>query len=209
MLKFQTPPDKIFMAILTGSMEMMIDQIREILAVHRKKEVGAGPLESVMPNAARVFVPETALKTLKNMLHCHAGPGLYRLNAYQNLLLHDTLGYFCNAHNGRVASARSENEKQRVSRVGAFHIERIGFDDLIDIYFYNTHFFLDEDTVMNLDVEERKELGIHDEVFSLVQGLAPHPEELIFRKETDEHPVLRMESQFWRPLSRKYPDFER
>lgn len=39
MLRFQTPPDKILMVILTENIEMMIDQIRETLSVHRKKEV--------------------------------------------------------------------------------------------------------------------------------------------------------------------------
>jgi hypothetical protein len=208
MLKFQTPPDKIFMAILTGSMEIMIDQIRELQAVHRKKEIGAGALESLMAHATRVFVPETALKTLKNMLHCHAGPGLYRLNDYHYLLLYDTLEYFCDIHNDMVLTAPNAREKKKASRIAGVHIERIDFDDLIDIYFFDTDFLIDEDVVMNLGLERRKGLGIHDETFGISQGLTPHPEELKIREEKDEKPVLNIQTRYWGPFSRVYPDLE-
>jgi hypothetical protein len=208
MLKFHTPPDKIFMAILTESMDLMINQIRELLAVHRKNDAEACDLTSLMPNAGRVFVPETALKTLKKMLHCHAGPGLYQLNDYHYLLLYDTLKDFCDVHNDMVDSASNEHEKQRVSKVGAFHIERLGFDDLIDIYFYNTHFLINEDTMMNLNGDKKQELGMHEETFGISQGMSPHPEELKIRDE-EENPVLRVESRFWRSSSKVYPDFER
>jgi hypothetical protein len=206
MLRFQTTPDKIFMAILTESMEMMIDRIGETLAVHRKEEVGSFVLESLIPNAARVFAAETALKTLKHMLHCHKGPRLYRLNDYHFLLLYDTLEYFCDVHNDRVHSAPNEHDKERTSRVGAFHVEEIRFEGLIDIYFYGTDFLMDEGAAIDLNPEEDHGSGIYDEAFSIAQGLAPHPEELKFREIKEEIPELSITSRFWRHGSRVYPD---
>jgi hypothetical protein len=207
MLRFLAPPDKIFMAVLTESIEMMIDKIGETVAVHRKDELGTFVFESLMPNAARVFVAETGLKTLKHILHCHKGPGLYRLNDYHFLLLYDTLEYFCDAHNSRVASAPNEHDRERASKVGAFHIEEIRFDGLIDIYFYGTDFLMDEGTVTDLPPEEAGS-GIHDEAFSISQGLAPHPEELKIREVQEDTPELRVSSRFWGPGSKVYPDFD-
>jgi hypothetical protein len=207
MLRFQTPPDKIFMAVLSESMEMMINKIGETLAVHRKEAMGTFVLESLMPNASRVFVAETARTALKHMLHCHKGPGLYRLNDYHFLLLYDTLEYFCDFHNQRVDSAPNEHERERASKVGAFHIEEFRFDGLIDIYFYGTAFLTADNVVMNLNPEEN-ESGIHDEAFSISQGLAPHPEELKFREVKEEIPELSITSRFWGPGSKVYPDFE-
>ncbi len=208
MLRFQNCPDNIFMAILTASMEMMIDQIREILAVHRKNEVGAVPLEFLMPDAAGVFMPETAMTTLKKMLQYHTGPGLYYLNDYHYLLLYDTLDYFCTIHNDMVRTAPNEREKKKASRIAGVHIEKINFDDLIDIYYFDIDFLMDKDVVMNLGHDMRKGLGIQDETFAISQELAPHPEELKIRDKEDEPSVLLVQSIFWGPSSRVYPDMD-
>lgn len=208
MLGFQTPPDKIFMAVLSESMEMMINRIGETLAVHRKEAVGSFVFESLMPNASRVFAAETALTSLKHMLHCHKGPGLYRLNDYHFLLLYDTLEYFCDVHNGRVVSAPNEHERERASKVGKYHIEEIRFEGLINIYFYSTDFLTDEGAAMDLNPEEDRGSGIHDESFSIAQGLAPHPEELKINEAKEETPELSITSRFWGPGSRVYPDFD-
>ncbi len=206
MLRFQNHPDNIFMAILTGSMEIMIDQIRESLAVHRKNDAGAAPLEFLMPNAAGVFVPETALTTLKKMLRYHAGPGLYYLNDYHYLLLYDTLDFFCTIHNDMVRIASNVREKNKASRIAGVHVEKINFDNLIAMYFYDTDFLLDANTMINLGLDKRKVLGVHEETFGISQGLAPHPEELRFRLVKEEIPELRVTSQFWGFNSKVYPD---
>ncbi len=206
MLRFQNYPDKIFMAILTESMEMVIDQIRELLAVHRKSEAGSNILEILMPNAAGVFVPESALKTLKRLLHCHKGPGFYYLNDYHYLLLYDTLENFCILHNDMVRNAPNEYEKNKASRIAGVHIEKINFDHLIGMYFHDIDFLFDADTVINLDLDKRKMLGMHEETFGISQGLAPHPEELRIRMMNEEISELRITSQFWGPDSKVYPD---
>ena len=148
MLRFQIPPDKIFMAILEGSITLTIDQIRENKFISQDKEVVNEDFESLLPIAGKVFNYETALKTLKRMLICHKRPGLYSLNDFHYLLLYDALQQFCEIHNDMVIDAYSENEKKRMSKIGAFYIEEIDFDDLIGIYFYDIDFLIDADTIL-------------------------------------------------------------
>ncbi len=205
MLRFETPPDKIFMAIVEASIRLMIDQIKEIKSA---KEDANNELEDLLPSAGKVFDPATALKTLKRILACHKRPGLYHLNDYHYLLLYDTLLYFCEIHNDMVKDTHSKFEKQRTSRVGAFHIERIDFDALIDIYSYDTDFLMDGDTLLGLGLESRKEMGLNEETFGISQGLAPHPDELKIKVQDDEKPVLVIQSGFWGPSSRVYPDLK-
>lgn len=203
MLRFETPPDRIFMAILEESISLMIDLIREIKAV---KDLPGNELEFLLPTAGKVFGPLTAIKTRKRILACNKRPGLYRLNDYHYLLLYDTLQYFCEIHNDMVKEAHSGFEKQRMSKVGAFYIERIDFDALIDIYFYDIDFLMDGDTMIGLGLERRKELGLNDETFGISQGMAPHPDELKIKRQDDEKPVLIIQSRYWGPGSRVYPD---
>lgn len=208
MLRFKMCPDKVFMAIVTESMEMMIDQLRMVLAVHRKQKAGADAVQFLLPHAKRVFAPEIAFKLLRRMLHCHSGPGFYQLNDYHYLLLYDVLGYFCGLHNIRVNSASNERERERLSKVGAFHIQKIIFHDLIDIYFYNTDFLTDEGAAMEPSLDEIKATALHDVTFSISLGLSPHPEELKIRQIKRESPELRVLSRFWRDGSKVYPDLK-
>lgn len=208
MLRFQTPPDKIFMAILEDSIMLMIDQIKAIRLSGEDKDAERCEFESLLPFAGRVFNHETALNILKRMITCHKRPGLYHLNDYHYLILYDTLQHFCEIHNDMVKEASVKHEKKRLSKVGAFYIERINFDDLIDIYFYDTDFLMDADTMMNLGAEKRRDLGIGDETFGISQGLSPHPEELKIKLQNNEKPILIIPSKFWSPASRVYPDMD-
>jgi hypothetical protein len=190
MLRFQTPPDKIFMAILQDGITFMIDQLNTVKSSMNYSVDRRSVLENLLPFAGRVFNCETALKTLKRMLVCHRRSGLYYLNDYHYLLLYDTLQYLCEVHNVRVMEASSINEKKRASKVGGYYIEEINFDNLIDIYFYDIDFLINSETMRELSIEERKGLGINDETFGISQGLAPHPEELAVKIVKNENQSL-------------------
>jgi hypothetical protein len=187
-------------------MTLMIDQVREVKMRGRDTEELKYEFEGLLPAASRVFNFETTLKTLKRILMCHKRPGLYRLNDYHYLLLYDTLEYFCHIHNDMVKESKGADEKKKMSKVGAFYIEKISFDDLIGVYFYDIDFLMDADTMIELGIERRKDLGIHDENFGISQGMAPHPEELKIRVQKNEKPSLRIQSRLWGPTSSVYPD---
>ncbi len=208
MLRFQTAPDRIFMAIIQESLELMIDQIRTVKLIGQNEEAREYELGSLLPNAGNVFNSSNSIKTVKRLLVCHKRPGLYNLNDYHYLLLYDTLLNFCEIHNEMVRVSVGADARRREAKVGAFNIEKIDFDVLIGVYFFNLDFLLDAETVIDLGFEKRKELGLQDETFSISQGLAPHPEELKVTVYRREKPLLVIQSHFWGRSSRVYPDLE-
>ncbi len=207
MLTFQNRPDKIFTAMLTGSIEITVDQLRELIDRRQDKSSGENELEYVLPFAFRVFTPETAMATLKRILVCHKSPDLYCLNNYHYLLLYDILCNYCEIHNDMVRTADDISEKKEAADMGGFHVEKIDFGDLISMYFHDTDFLFDADTVMKLGLDKRKVLGMKEETFGISQGLAPHPEELKIKLEESEIPVFGFQSPVWGPDSKVYPDF--
>jgi hypothetical protein len=60
-----------------------------------------------------------------------------------------------------------------------FHID---FDALVDMYFWDTDFLLDAEHFARLDPDAKASLGFSPSVFGVVQGLAPHPDELVLRR---------------------------
>ncbi|MEN8264097.1 MAG: hypothetical protein ABFR82_11595 [Nitrospirota bacterium] len=207
MLTFQNPPDKIFTAMLTRSIELTVDQLRELIDRRQDKGSRENELEYLMPFAFRVFTPETALETFQRILVCHKNPDLYRLNNYHYLLLYDILCNYSEIHNDMVRTADDISEKKEASDIGGFQVERIDFGDLISMYFHDTDFLFDADTVIKLGLDKRKVLGMKEEIFGISQGLAPHPEELRVKLDESEIPEIEFQLPVWGPDSKVYPDF--
>jgi hypothetical protein len=59
---------------------------------------------------------------------------------------------------------------------------RIDFDALVDWYFWDTDCLLEAATFDQLDAEAKQRLGFTEGVFGVVQGLSPHPDELVLRR---------------------------
>ncbi len=65
------------------------------------------------------------------------------------------------------------NASYKRSRAPAkYGIRRIDFDALVDLFFWDTYFFLPEDDVADVGMEARKQLAINPETFGLTQGLS-------------------------------------
>jgi hypothetical protein len=60
-----------------------------------------------------------------------------------------------------------------------FHID---FDALVDLYFWDTYFLMDAELFARLSPDEKASLGFSPSAFGVVQGLAPHPDELVLRR---------------------------
>jgi hypothetical protein len=58
----------------------------------------------------------------------------------------------------------------------------IDFDALVDMYFWDTDFLLDAEQFARLAPDAKANLGFSPSVFGVVQGLAPHPDELVLRR---------------------------
>jgi hypothetical protein len=204
MLSFQETPDRIFIEILRAGMEIVIDEISDLIDYSDNPKKARNELRLILPLAAKVFSPEAALKTLKDMLEKLLTPGLYSLNDYHNLLLYDTLQLYAELHNDLVRSSGSKDEKAAASAVGPYHIEKIDFERLESIYFQEADFLFDPEVMLSMGEEERKKMAFKPETFSLTQGLAPHPEELILKKIAEKYEIPETSSYF-NPASGVYP----
>jgi hypothetical protein len=61
MLRFQEAPDKIFIGILKGGMEIVIDEITDLIDYSENPKAAKSELRSILPLAARVFSPGVAV----------------------------------------------------------------------------------------------------------------------------------------------------
>jgi hypothetical protein len=206
MLRFQTPPDRPFMAIITRSIGVMIEQIDEFVREAAHEEEAKDNFQWLLPNASQVFHPETALNMLRKLLVCHQKPAVYHLNDYHYLLLYDTLEHFCVIHNDMIKMLSSK-ERDEHSMIGSFYIEMVRFGDIVDTYFFDTDFLSDPDTMLELGMDGRRELHMNNETFAISQRFAPHPEELEMKEHPQEKAVIREPSDLFGPTSRVYPDF--
>lgn len=207
MLRFQSHPDKVFTAILKEAMELMIDEINNAVSFSQSKEEISENLNSLLPNAGKVFNSSTALNTLKEMLVCLEKPQLYQLNDYHYMLHYDTLSTFCELHNDAVREAETRADKIEISQIGDYYIEKLLFDELVDIYFYDIDFLLNPEETFQLGMEGRRNIDVSDETFVISQGLAPHPEELALKVHEGEKAIEIDSSPYFGSKSKVYPDF--
>jgi hypothetical protein len=77
-----------------------------------------------------------------------------------------------------LLTADGVREKEELSMIAGFRIEKIDFDGLVALYFFDIDFLLDSETVSDLGLDKRAMLGIQNETFGISQGMSPHPEEL-------------------------------
>jgi hypothetical protein len=164
-------------------------------------------VNSFLPNASKVFNPQTALNTLNEMLVCLEKPQLYQLNDYHYLLLYDTLSNLCDLHNDAVREAETKADRKQISQIGNYYIEKLLFDEMVDIYFYDIDFLINPDDTFQLGIEGRKSMDISEATFAISQGLAPHPEELELKVHEGELPIETDSSPYFGSKSKVYPDF--
>ena len=206
MLRFQETPDRIFIEILKVSMEIVIDEITDLLDYSENAKEAKHELGGILPLAARVFSPQVALKTLRDMLEKLFQPELYYLNDYHYLLIYDVLQLYSGHHNDLVRRSGTKSERNSAAKIGPFHIDEIDFDRLEAVYFYDTDFLFDPEMMLSLGEEERKDMAFNPETFAITQGLAPHPEELVLKEVADETYEVPEISEHFGPGSRCYPD---
>jgi hypothetical protein len=167
MLRFAMPPDRVFSAILHAALEFTRDTLAD-LAGEAEDYWGAQ-----YPNAARCLPADTAATLLDQLAAASRDAPLYQLTDYHWLLLYDCLRVYCDIHNDDVKEA-----SQGLLPVGPYEVGAIDFNQVVDLYFWDTDFLMDPATLAALGPEGRESLDISDEVFGIAHRLSPHPEEL-------------------------------
>jgi len=164
MLRFAQRPDPIFLAILHEALE----DLQEMLT-----DLEAEDWPAQYPSAARCFSPNLARTTVGQLLTTSRAEQVYQLTDYHWLLLYDCLRVYCEIHNDYAPETPTQTLP-----VGPYRIGPIDFDALVDGYFWDTDFLLEDPTLAGLGPDGRKTMGVSDEVFGIAQGLPPHPDEL-------------------------------
>jgi hypothetical protein len=164
MLRFQYPPDSIFLDILHRAIE-------EVLWWLELTEYDQEAFSNSYCQSAKCFHPKLAQKTLKQLLRASKAKSLYQLTDYHWLLLYEALWRFCELFNDEPKEIAPTLAKQ-------YGINEIAFHELIDWYFWDTDFFASPDSLINIREDSRKQMGFGEEAFGVVQRWVPHPEEI-------------------------------
>ena len=173
MLRFQYPPDSIFLDILHRAIE-------DALGWLERTEYDQEAFSNSYCQSAKCFHPKLAQKTLKQLLRASKAKSLYQLTDYHWLLLYEALWRFCELFNDEPKQIAPTLAKQ-------YGINEIAFHELIDWYFWDTDFFTSPDSLINIGEDGRKQMGFGEEAFGVVQRWVPHPEEIrIMRVSTQD-----------------------
>ena len=206
-MRFANQPDTVFQAILRVSLDVALDEIDDLLDVHENDDVPAKEdFAGIFPVMARVFTPGLARASLQRLRDRLDQPAIYYLNDYHYLLLFDALQSYTVLHNDMVASARSGEEKRESSRIDPFFIERIDFDWLLGLYFFDIDFLTPPEVMLNIPPDFKE--SFNPEAFGISQGLLPHPEELELNVDRVEGPQRYrvVAPLYFGPKSKVYPD---
>ena len=200
MLRFAENPDIIFTQILNQAFDYAIDlMIRD----HLEDKYDADRWVTQLPRASKVFSPETAMITVKELQKGNKDEtGLWELNDYHYRLLYDILDEFCEVRNdmGREIDVP-------FAEMSGFKIWEVNFEVISEIYFPDTDFLIPRERMEDLDEEEKEQFGFRPETFPTTMGLKPHPDELKLKlwEKGNYTPQLPDDSAYRKGTS-KYPE---
>ena len=152
--------------------------------------------QEVYPRSARCFTPELARATLVDLVDKLRLPEEYVLTDYHWLLLYECLqGQIAELNEAplpplvnlltALATAQDALYLTLPSRSQGGAGFSIDFDALVDMYFWDTDFLLDAEHFARLRPDEKTSLGFSPSTFGVVQGLTPHPDELVLRRSAE------------------------
>ena len=191
MLRFATTLDAVFLDILHEAIQFTIDSIEAY-------DFDPEPFEIQYENSSRVFHPNLARDTSRQLLDASRSAQWYQPTDYHWLLLYEALEIYCALFN--------DGELRETRLSAQYGIRLIDFDAIVDIFFWDTNFLLSEEHVVGLGMDGWKELAIHPEIFGITQRLTPHPEEQQLRPIEPDETIAA--SGLYRSGSHTYPSWE-
>jgi hypothetical protein len=185
MLRFASPLTPAATAIFVVCLELASDEVSD----------GALPeaWQEAYPRTAVCFTPALAQATLLDLVDKLRLPEEYVPTDYHWLLMYECLQGQIAALNdapilplvGLLTSLATAPDAlyltlpPRAQEVAGFSIN---FDALVDMYFWDTDFLLDAEQFARLEPDAKANLGFSPSVFGVIQGLAPHPDEMVLRR---------------------------
>lgn len=176
MLRFSQETDIIFTKVLAEAFKLLIDYLKNDISTFTKEELEGNVLQYHLAHAKRNFTVDTIIPVLQELAKRNRKPGLWELNDYHYLVIYDTLRYYCDIQNDL---ARDTGEP--ILRINNYTISELDFDEIIELYFWDTDFLIEEDMFLKLGEKEKQTLGTNKELFGIVTGLKPHSSELTIK----------------------------
>jgi hypothetical protein len=185
MLRFPCPLTAAATEIFVSCLELAAD---EVIAFDSPEA-----WRHAYPLSATCFTRELARETLLNLLAKLRLLEEYVPTEYHWLLLYECLQIQIEVLNDMPLPLFVELLTQLATVQDAGYLSlptrarhgagcHIDFEALIDTYFWDTDFLLDAELFSRLDAHAKSNLGLSASVFGVVQGLAPHPDELVLRR---------------------------
>jgi hypothetical protein len=186
MLRFQSPLSAAAREIIVYCLEISAD---ETLDLNEDQEAWA----TLYSLSSTCFSPDQAHKTLLDLLEKLDASELYVPTDYHWLLMYECL-------QAQIAIFNDEPGPSVVKRLRTLATDQdtsylrlpswstrtggvaIDFGQFIDAYFWDTDFLTDAQMFSDFTPEAKEQLGFNEEVFGVIQGIAPHPDELVLKR---------------------------
>jgi hypothetical protein len=186
MLCFQSPLTAAAREILVSCLHVAADEIVELC---EDDEAWA----AAYPLASTCFTPELARRVLLELLDTLDAPEIYAPTDYHWLLVYDCLKEQVALFNEAPAPSVVTRLRALAGDQDAAYLHLptrargmanvwIDFDEFIDAYFWDTDFLLDAGVFGQLTPDAKSSLGLSREAFGVMEGLPPHPEELVLKQ---------------------------
>ena len=175
MLLFQEEPDPIFVAIVHTALEF----VRDVHLVCYREGYRPTPAErrelddsyaDFFPELAPFFTRRQLVRVIERLLRASRDTRrCYRLTDYHWLVLYACLSTYCDLHNDDATGTGDT--------VGAYEIEHIDFDAIVERFFFDTDFLLGS---VLLQAEEKApgQLQATREAWKIAARLKPEPGDL-------------------------------
>jgi len=191
MLRFPCPLTAAATEIFVSCLELSSDMVIDIEPPDAWRDA--------YPLSATCFTRELARATLLDLLAKLRLPEEYVPTEYHWLLLYECLEVQIEVLNDMPLSLLVAQLKPLATMEDAIYLSlpthargvagfHIDFDALIDAYFWDTDFLMDAELFSRLDPAAKANLGLSASVFGVVQGLSPHPDELVLRRSEEFGP---------------------
>jgi hypothetical protein len=186
MLRFQTPLTAAAREIVIYGLAVAAD---EIIDVYEDHEAWA----TAYPLSSACFTRELARSVLLDVLEKLNSPDWYVPTDYHWLLMYECLKEQIALFNDapvpsvvdRLRTLASDQDTAYLhlpKRSGGTAGMWIGFDEFIEVYFWDTDFLTNAEMFSHLTPEDKQQLGFSGEAFGVTHRLAPHPDELVLKR---------------------------
>jgi hypothetical protein len=186
MLRFQDPLTPAAREILVYCLAVAAD---EMIDLYEDDEAWA----AASPLSSACFTRELARKVLLDLLDKLDAPELYVPMDYHWLLMYECLKEHITIFNDEPVPSVVQRLRALANEQDAAYLHLlkrprdtaglwIGFDEFIDVYFWDTDFLTDAGMFAELSPEAKQQLEFNREAFGVIQRLRPHPDELILKR---------------------------